>query len=103
MDKESILNKIKEIGSIDDEVERRDKLTELTDEVSNMCDTYESTINEDKKLKEDNEKLIEYNRKLFMKVGFDKDQKEVIKETTGEDIKEPRKFEELFDEKGNLK
>ena len=38
-----------------------------------------------------------------MKVVFDKDQKEVIKETTGEDIKEPRKFEELFDEKGNLK
>ena len=103
MDKEAILNKIKEIGTCEDEVARRDILSDLTDEVSSIFDVYETTIEEDKKLKEDNEKLIEYNRKLFMKVGIDKDPKEIEKEKTGEETKEPRKFEDLFDTKGNLK
>ncbi len=104
MDKEQLINKIKEIDSIEDEAARREKLTELTDDVSSIYDNYSNLVEEDKKLKEDNEKLIEYNRKLFMKVGMDKDPGQVEKDTTGEDpVKEPRKFEDLFDDKGNLK
>lgn len=104
MDRETIINKIKEIDSIEDVAERREKLTELTEEVGTIFDTYTSVVEEDKKLREDNEKLIEYNRKLFMKVGIDKTDEQIEKDTTGVDpVKDPRRFEDLFDDKGNLK
>jgi len=104
MDKETLINKIKEIDSIEDVADRREKLTELTEEVSTIYDTYTNTLEMDQKLKEENEKLIEYNRKLFMKVGMDKTPEQVEKDTTGTDpVPNPRKFEDLFDDKGNLK
>lgn len=104
MDKETLINKIKEIDSIEDGAERREKLTELTEEVGNIFDTYNTTLEQDQKLKEENEKLIEYNRKLFMKVGMDKTPEQIEKDTTGSDpMPEPRRYENLFDDKGNLK
>ena len=104
MDRESIINMIKGLDSIEDEAERRDQLSTLTEEVSTVFDSYEAIKSEDEKLKEENNKLVEYNRKLFMKVGFEKDSTEVEKDKTGEDpVPEPRKYEDLFDDKGNLK
>lgn len=103
MDKETLINKLKEIGTTDDEVQRRDLLFEVTEDLSNIFTTYDNVLEEDKKIKEENEKLMEYNRKLFMRVGDYKTPEQVEKETTGEETKEPRRFENLFDEKGNLK
>lgn len=104
MDRETIINKLKEIGTVEDEAQRRDILSELTEEVDSIFTNYDNVLEEDKKLKEENEKLTEYNRKLFMRVGIDKTPEQVDKDTTGEEpVKEPRRFEDLFDEKGNLK
>lgn len=105
MDKESIIEKLKEIGTVEDDAQRRDLLSELSEEIDSVFTNYSNMVEEDTKLKEENEKLTEYNRKLFMRVGdYNKTPEQVEKDTTGEEPeREPRKFENLFDEKGNLK
>ena len=102
MNKDSFLEKIREIGVMENEADIRVALTELSDSVLPIFDEKESLESEKEKFKEDNEKLREANMKLFLQVG-DKTPAEAEKETTGEPVKEPRKFEDLFDETGNLK
>ena len=60
---------------------------------------------ENKKYVEDNEKLRSANMQLFLRVGADKTQEEIKTSQVGEieEDKEPRRFENLFDDKGNLK
>ena len=105
MDKDALLNLIKDIGTIDDEVERRTKLSNLTDEVTSLYDNRVTLEGEKTKFEEDNEKLRKANMELFLKVGSTKSEEEIQKDTTGIDTEEkkPRKFEDLFDDKGNLK
>ena len=105
MDKEKFLEVIKEIGTCEDEVERRTKLTELSEGVVNIFDSNSKLESENTKYQEDNEKLREANMQLFLRVGSNKTEEEVKEDKTGikEEVKEPRKFSELFDEKGNLK
>lgn len=102
MDKDSFLEKIKQIGTLEDEVERRTALTELTDEVSGIFDTNNDLMEKNKKYEEDNEKLRQANMNLFLKVGTGKTEQDVRNENQ-EPEKEPRKFEDLFDEKGMIK
>ena len=105
MDREELLNKLKEIGTCEDDVKRRELLTEVTDNVSTVYEQYTHSTEDLKKIKEDNEKLGEANMKLFLRVGESKSPEESTKEKTGIDNKdpEPRKFESLFDEKGMIK
>lgn len=105
MDKDTFLNKIKEIGTLENEAELRDKLTELTDEILPIFDKETELETENNKYKEDMEKLREANMKLFLRVGSDKTPEEARQESTGvkDEVKEPRKFEDLFDNEGNLK
>ena len=102
MDKDSFLEKIKQIGTLEDEVERRTALTELTDEVSGIFDTNSNLMEQNKKYEEDNEKLRQANMSLFLKVGTGKTSEDVKNENQDPE-KEPRKFEDLFDEKGMIK
>lgn len=105
MDKDQFLEIINNIGTIEDETERRELLTQLKDNVSDIFDTNESLNNENTKFKEDNEKLRSANMKLFLRVGADKSEDDIKNDQVGEDEKEinPRKFEDLFNEKGGLK
>lgn len=105
MKKDEFLEMIKEIGTLEDEVERRTKLTELTDSVSNIFDSNADLMEKNKKFEEDNEKLRNANMQLFLRVGANKTEKEIQEDQVGktEEEKEPRKFEDLFDDKGNLK
>lgn len=105
MDKDKFLEIVKEIGTIEDEVERRTKLTELTDGVSDIFDSNVDLMEKNKKFEEDNEKLRSANMQLFLKVGANKTEKEIQEDQVGktEEEKDPRKFEDLFDDKGNLK
>ena len=59
MDKDSFLEKIKQIGTLEDEVERRTALTELTDEVSGIFDTNNDLMEKNKKLMEKNNDLMD--------------------------------------------
>lgn len=102
MDRDKFLNKITEIGTTEDEVARRTLLAELSDEVSQVFDNNEALANENAKYVEDNEKLRSANMQLFLRVG-EKTSDDVKKEQKIEEEKEPRKFENLFDDKGNLK
>jgi hypothetical protein len=109
MDKDTFLEKIKEIGTLEDEVERRTALTDLTDSISSIFDTNSNLVEENNKYKEennkykeDNEKLRSANMQLFLKVGTGKTEQENKKEYEEEE-KKPRKFEDLFNEKGEIK
>lgn len=104
VDKDSFLEKVKELGTLEDIVTLRDKLTELTDEVLPVFEKDQNLEEENNKFKEDNEKLREANMKLFLRVGEERNPESVIKDKTGiEEDKPPRKYEDLFDDKGNLK
>lgn len=105
MDKDTFLERIKEIGTIESDVDRRTKLTELTDDITAIFDSNTTLLEENNKYKEDNEKLRSANMQLFLRVGSEKTPEEVREDNLGKNIKEkePRKFEDLFDEKGNIK
>ena len=105
MNKQEFLDAIKEIGTIEDDVERRTKLTELTDSISTIFDSNVDLMEKNKKFEEDNEKLRSANMQLFLRVGANKSEKEIQQDQTGqtEEEKDPRKFEDLFDDKGNIK
>ena len=112
MDKAQLLKMIKDIGTCEDDVQRRTMLAEVNDEVSNLFDERE-TLQTDKEsletaneqYKTDNETLRQANMKLFLRVGSDKTEQQKQADATG--IKTPdeskRSFEDLFNEKGGLK
>lgn len=105
MDKNEFLEAIKQIGTEADEVQRRTMLTELSDKVSGIFDSNTELMEKNKNFEEDNEKLRSANMQLFLRVGANKTEEEIQKNQVGESEvdKEPRKFEDLFDDKGNLK
>ena len=103
MNREEILRKLQEIGTIEDDVKRRELLTEVTDEVSTVYDTANHLTEDLETNKKEIEKLREANMKLFLKVGEVKSPEERMKDEGLEKEREPRKFESLFDEKGMIK
>lgn len=79
------------------------KITEL---LTNLSDDYGKILAENsdyqlknEKLKNDNEKLRDTNMRLFLKVGSPKESEEKSEEKEEEKLT----FENLFDEKGDLK
>lgn len=106
-DKDTFLSKVQEIGTCEDDVQRRTMLAELSEGVSKVYDDYstnQTTITELNntitKNNEDMEKLRQANMSLFLRVGENKTQTQVTKGSTGVDTPEPnkRKFEDLFKE-----
>ena len=104
MDKETFLEKIKEVGSFETPEEMRAGLAEIQDSVSEIYDN-NATLTEqhDNDLKE-MEAIRQANMKLFTQLGTDKSVKEQTEEQTGlkQEPVERRKFEDLFDDKGNF-
>lgn len=104
MDRETFLNTLTSIGTSEDEVERRTLLASLTDEVNRVYDENSTLTESNNKYIEDNEKLRSANMQLFLKVGETKTPEDITKDKTGLDKgKDPRKFEDLFNEKGMIK
>lgn len=105
MKKQDFLDKLKSIGTSEDEVERRTMLSELTDEVSRVYDENSSLVESNKSYQEDNEKLRSANMELFLRIGDNKSPEEQQQDDTGinDNKVEPRKFKDLFDEKGMIK
>lgn len=99
MDKETFLNKVKEIGSLENDVERRNKLSELSDEVSKVYDNNEllnttiSSLNESlTKTNKDLEDAQKANMKLWLKVGEQKTENEVNEGNLGIKKQEPKTY-----------
>ena len=105
MDKETFIEKIKAIGTCEDEAERRTMLAELSEETGKVFDENISLTATNKSVIDDNEKLRSANQKLFLMVGADKPENERVEDQTGlkQETTEPRKFENLFNNKGELK
>lgn len=105
MDKESLITRITEIGTCEDEATRRELLATLQDDVCKDYDEHSSLKETNEQLTKDNEDLRSANMKLFLRMGEHKTAEELAK-AKGAEIppEEPKKdFKDLFDEKGNLK
>lgn len=104
MDKQEFLNKITEIGTCEDDVQRRTLLAELSEESEKVFEDFAIAKETGVNLAADNEKLRAANMKLFLRVSEAKNPEDVQHDSTGlEQPKEKLKFEDLFDEKGGLK
>ena len=101
MEKQEVLDLIQQIGTIEDDVERRGKLAELSDEVSKGYESIETLTAENQTLTQDNERIRQQNMDLFLRVGEPK--KKEGRGSEGSEDREKRKFEDLFDEKGGIK
>lgn len=105
MDKEAFEARIKEIGTCEDASEQRAMLGELLEEAGKVFDDNKALTEENAEAKEKMEALRSANQRLFVMVGSNKSQETVAEEETGikeEKKPEPRKFTNLFDEKGNF-
>lgn len=100
MDKDTLISRITEIGTCEDEAHRRELLTQLQDEASADYDRMTELETSNSNLTNDNEKLREANMKLFLRVG--ESGKGKIDPTT-EPEPPKREFKDLFDEKGRIK
>ena len=104
MDREEILNLINSIGTCEDETERRTMLNNMRDSIGELFDTNESLNSQNSELTSANEKLRSANTDLFLQLG-NKSANGMLQNQAGEPEppKEPRKYENLFNEKGELK
>lgn len=113
MDKNKFLETITQIGTIEDDVERRTLLTNLSDEVSKVFDDKESLDKMISSLQDEvkttNEKLTKAqaeNYNLFKRIGTQKTGAEINSSSTGvkDEPKTKRSFDDLFkDEEGGDK
>lgn len=100
MTREELLNVITELGTIEDPAERRSKIVTITNEINAVYDSNETLTADKTKLEGDKKKLQEYNMELYLQVGSKKEDK---KEEDPEDQTEELKYEDLFNDKGELK
>ena len=105
MKKSEFADKIKAIGTCEDDVQRRTLLAELEEDAAKDYDELERLGTENQTLSTANETLRDANMKLFLRVGETKTEEQKKKDETGIDTKqnEKRKFSDLFDENGGIK
>lgn len=101
MNRDEVMQMITDIGTIENEAERRAKLTTLTDEVKGLFDSNDNLTASNQKFETDNKKLQEYNMQLFLRVGGGNKQKQEETATEAHDLN--LEFKDLFNEKGELK
>lgn len=103
--KDDFIKSIAEIGQCEDEAERREMLATLQEEAVKDYDKIDTLTSDNEALKEEREKLRDYNMKLFLRVGEQKDPDKVKENETGMKADETKKksFDDLFDEKGAIK
>lgn len=99
MDKQGFLDKITEIGQLEDAAQIRASLAELTDEVSVVFESNETLTQQNQQYAQDNESLRSANMRLFLQVGEQRQP-----EPPAPEPPKPQKmsFDKLFDERGNF-
>lgn len=99
--KEDFTTRMAEIGSCEDDVERRTLIANLTKDVETDYDERDSLTQQNKQLADDLDKTQKANMDLFLQVTAKKEPDG----NGGEPEPEPekRKFEDLFNEKGAIK
>lgn len=102
MKKEDFMAKIQEIGTCEDDAQRRTLLAELGNDASADYDSFAAANQTAEQLRADNEDLRKANLKLFKMVSVDDDGGAEDSKPPEPD-KEKLTFNNLFDEKGKLK
>jgi hypothetical protein len=98
--RDELLNKLTNIGTSQDEAERRTLLTEITEDLTSVYDSNETLTKANAKFEADNKKLQEHNMKLFLKIS---DQTKPVPKVEKQEKQENLKYENLFNDKGELK
>jgi len=98
MDKEQLIEKIKTIGSCENDSNRLELLAQLQEEAVQDYDKLSDLEQKNVQLTSDNESLRSANMKLFLRIG-----EKPAPEKDPEDDKPKREFKNLFNEKGALK
>ena len=99
--KDDLLKKLTDIGTCTDDATRRNLLLEMQAEVGNVCDENDRLTQANTTFEADNKQLREYNMKLFLSVGQPATHKKQDNNT--ETDTENLRYENLFNEKGELK
>lgn len=100
MTRDELITQIQAIGSCEDDAQRREMLTQLQEDCTADYDRFATLENTNNQLSSDNENLRSANMKLFLRIGSNKpEDKKDGEDTTPEKLK----YEDLFDEKGELK
>ncbi len=99
MKKTEYLEKLTQVGTLEDDAARRSLITELSEAAGTLFDDVD-TLNEAKaKWTEERKTLQAYNMDLYLQVQNQNNPKAQDPETD----KEPPKYEDLFDANGDLK
>ena len=99
MDKEQFNSLIAQIGTCEDDAQRRELLAQLQESGSSDYDKITELETKNNQLNQDNETLRSANMQLFLRIG---DHKEKQKDD-GSDEPKKRDFKDLFNEKGGIK
>ena len=97
---EEIMQKMTELGTVEDASERRQIITDITDDIKTVYQQNETLTASNTKYEADNKKLQEYNMQLFLKVGSQSQSKKEVEEPNDET--EELKYEDLFNEEGEI-
>lgn len=96
--KQEFIDRLTEIGTCEDDAQRRTMLADLNADGCQIYDDYAAAEAARAAATADNEKLREANMKLFLQVGDHKDPQNPAKK------EEPNlSYKDLFNEKGELK
>jgi hypothetical protein len=101
MEREEYMQLITNIGTCEDEAQRREMLTQLTDEASSIFNLNEQLTQQNTSLSEQINDVQAANMKLFLQVQDQKGGSGGIDKP--DPPAEKRKFSDLFDEKGAIK
>mgnify|MGYP003321070357 CR=1 FL=1 len=102
MDRAEYLQLITDIGTCEDDAQRREMLTQLTDEAGNIFTQNEQLTEQNTNLAKQIDDVQAANMKLFLQVQDQKGGSGNI-DKPADPPAEKRKFSDLFDEKGAIK
>ncbi len=100
--KQEFLDKLTEIGTCEDDTQRRSMLAGLSTEAEKLYDDNEKLTDSNKDLTAKNENLRSANMDLFLQIG---NKRKPDDDSSGgaEDDHKAKTYESLFDEKGELR
>lgn len=100
MNREELSQALTDIGTVTDEAQRRNLITQVTGAVNELFQTNDTLTQANTQFEQQVQQLQGYNMELYLQV---QGQKKTEPGTKGEPEKTPSKYEDLFNEKGELK
>lgn len=101
MNREELSQALTDIGTVTDEAQRRNLITQVTGAVNDLFQTNDTLTQANTDFEKQVQQLQGYNMELYLQVQGQK-KSDPNKDMGGEE-KPPLKYEDLFNEKGELK